>query len=128
MCLYNAGMRVATSGPIYVKFTADGNPPSCAPGDAKIILNDWIAKQQVLQPGESMDFFQQRGEAAQVYTEVRVDGVLGGCNKGAESGWSGSLHVETDVDALRHAPPGTSTSPHQSTSPSHPSSPAPSPH
>jgi hypothetical protein len=97
MCPYNAGIRVTTSGPIYVKFTADGNPPACAPGNAQIILNDWNAKQQV-QPGQSMDFYQQ------LYAEIRVDGVLGGCNKGAESGWSGSLHVETDNDALAHAP------------------------
>ena len=97
-------MQVSTSGPLYVRFTADGNPPSCAPGDAKIILNDWNAKEQVLQPGQSMDFFQQRKEAQQVSVEVRFDGVLGGCNKGAESGWSGSLHVETDSDALAHAP------------------------
>jgi hypothetical protein len=37
-----------------------------------------------------MDFFQQRKEAQLVYTEVGVDEVPGGCNKGAESGWAGN--------------------------------------
>ena len=30
--------------------------------------------------------------------EVQMDGVLGGCNKGAMSGWSGTLEVPTNVD------------------------------
>ncbi|MDT5399655.1 MAG: hypothetical protein QOK33_2886 [Mycobacterium sp.] len=32
-----------------------------------------------------------------------MDGVLGGCNTGSMSGWSGTLHVETDADAANGA-------------------------
>jgi hypothetical protein len=111
-CPGNAGMRVHTTGPLYVKFTADGNPPACAPGDATIVLNDWNAKEAVLQPGQSLDFAQMRNEAEDVYTEVRMAGVLGGCNTGSMSGWSGNLHVETDNDALRHLPHQSPLAPH----------------
>lgn len=103
-CPYQAGMQVHTTGPLYVKFIADGNPPSCAPGDATIVLNDWNAKEAVLQPGQSLDFAQMRNEPQDVYTEVRMAGVIGGCNTGSMSGWSGTLHVETDNDALRYLP------------------------
>lgn len=102
-CFQNAGIRVSTNGPLYVKFTADGNPPACAPGDATILLNDWRAKDAVLQPGESIDFAQMR-DRQDVYIEVQMAGVLGGCNTGSMSGWSGNLHVETDNDALRYLP------------------------
>ena len=95
-----------TQGPLYMKFTADTNPPACAPGEATFILNDWRARTQVLQPGDSFDFYQMRTEPEQVYVEVQMKGVLGGCNTGSMSGWSGTLHVETDGDALRHAPAG----------------------
>lgn len=103
-CFQNAGVRVSTSGPLYVKFTADGHPPACAPGDATIVLNDWNAKEAVLQPGESVDFAQMRQEPQDVYVEVQMNGVLGGCNTRSMSGWSGNLHVETDNDALRYLP------------------------
>lgn len=111
-CPQNAGMQVHTTGPLYVQFTADGNPPSCAPGDATIVLNDWHAKDAVLQPGQSISFAENRNGPADVYTEVQMAGVLGGCNTGAMSGWSGTLHVETDNDALRHLPHQVPLMPH----------------
>jgi hypothetical protein len=37
--------------------------------------------------------------------EVQMDGVLGGCNTGSMSGWSGTLHVETYDDARNGATP-----------------------
>jgi hypothetical protein len=36
-----------------------------------------------------------------------VDGVLGGCNTGSMSGWSGNLHIDTENDAEKVMNPGT---------------------
>ncbi|QZA07520.1 hypothetical protein K3U94_21765 [Mycolicibacter heraklionensis] len=101
-CLGHPGIVVHTNGPLYAKFTADGNPPSCAPGDAAILFNDWPGNHAVVQPGESVELAQNRGDSEDVYVEVQMTGVLGGCNTGAMSGWSGNLHVETDDDAARY--------------------------
>jgi hypothetical protein len=94
---------VTTTGPVYAKFTADGNPPSCAPGDAAIYFNDFQVNRATLQPGESLDASQMR-RAETVAVEVQVSGVLGGCNTGPMSGWSGTLYVATDADALPYLP------------------------
>jgi hypothetical protein len=102
-CIYKKGVDVTTTGPVYAKFTADGNPPSCAPGDAAIYFNNFQVNRATLQPGESLDASQMR-RAETVAVEVQVSGVLGGCNTGSMSGWSGTLYVATDADALPYLP------------------------
>ena len=38
-CSPQPSVNVATKGPLFVTFTADGNPPSCAPGKARIFID-----------------------------------------------------------------------------------------
>lgn len=98
-CSPRQGMTVKTSGPLFVTYTADGNPPSCAPGKARIFIdgNEWGSA--VVQPGQDDGGYYIDVTPASHAVEVQMDGVLGGCNTGAMSGWSGTLHVETDDDA-----------------------------
>jgi hypothetical protein len=103
-CIYKKGFEVATTGPLYAKFTADGNPPSCAPGDVAIFFNDWQVSRGTLQPGETLVGSQMRDADPSVSVDVQVTGVLGGCNTGSMSGWSGTLYVATDADALPYVP------------------------
>jgi hypothetical protein len=107
-CSPRQGLSVTTSGGTFlVTFTADGNPPSCAPGLAKIYIDGRQWGSARLDPGQST------GRDAIVATpgthqvEVQMDGVLGGCNTGAMSGWSGNLHVDTDNDARAIMNPGS---------------------
>jgi hypothetical protein len=104
-CPPRDGLSVTTSGPMIIRFTADGNPPECAPGVAQIYVDGRLANRTKLEPGMSLarDYSRLPGTHQ---VEIQMDGVLGGCNTGAMSGWSGSLHVETDGDALRDLPAG----------------------
>jgi hypothetical protein len=100
-CSPRQGLSVTTSGGTFlVTFTADGNPPSCAPGLAKVYVDgrQWGSPVR-LEPGQSTGHDAIVATAGTHQVEVQMDGVLGGCNTGAMSGWSGNLHVDTDNDA-----------------------------
>ena len=94
-------MSVTSTGPIIVKFTADGNPPNCAPGRAQIYIDNELRQQQVLEPGGTVERFWGTapgtdnvfpGTAPRTYdVEIQVNGIAGGCNTGSISGWSGPL-------------------------------------
>jgi hypothetical protein len=98
------------SGDLVSTFTADGNPPSCAPGHVTIYIDGRPASDQTLDPGSSLSDFRSNTpgtikiEPGIHRVEVGVEGIVGGCNTGSMSGWSGSLHVETDGDAQRDLP------------------------
>lgn len=102
-CSPKAGMTAYTNGPLFVTYTADGNPPSCAPGMARIFIdgNEWGSA--VVQPGQNDGGYYMDVAPGSHLVEVQMDGVLGGCNTGSMSGWSGTLHVETYDDALNGA-------------------------
>jgi hypothetical protein len=100
-CPPRQGLSVTTSGGTFlVTFTADGNPPSCAPGLAKIYIDgrQWDSPVR-LDPGQSTHHNAISATPGTHQVEVQMDGVLGGCNTGSMSGWSGNLHVDTDNDA-----------------------------
>jgi hypothetical protein len=100
-CAPRQGLSVTTSGGTFlVTFTADGNPPSCAPGLAKIYIDghQWGSPAR-LDPGQSTGHDAIVATPGTHQVEVQMDGVLGGCNTGSMSGWSGNLHVDTDNDA-----------------------------
>lgn len=98
-CPPRSGLNVSTTGNLFVTFTADPNPPACAAGKARIFVdgNEWGSA--IVQPGgNDGGYFIPTTPGAHL-VEVQMDGVLGGCNTGAMSGWSGTLRVETDKDA-----------------------------
>lgn len=102
-CSPKQGLSVTTAGPLYAVFTADGNPPSCAPGVAAIFFGDKMVNRTQLEPGQTLAA--GRDLAPGTYqVDVQMSGVLGGCNTGSMSGWSGTLSVETDDDAVRDQP------------------------
>ena len=108
-CSPRQGLSVTTStGTFLVTFTADGNPPSCAPGLAKIYIDgrQWASPARV-DPGQSTAHDAIAAIPGTHQVEVQMDGVLGGCNTGSMSGWSGNLHVDTDNDAREIMNPGT---------------------
>lgn len=102
-CAPSAGLSITTAGPLYASFTADGTPPACAPGLASIWFNDEPVKGAKLEPGETVEAGKDMAPGT-YYVNVHVEGVLGGCNTGAMSGWSGTLKVETEGDAVRDHP------------------------
>jgi hypothetical protein len=104
-CPPRQGMTAYTNGPLFVAFTADGNPPACAPGRARIFLDGKEWGSAVVQPGQNDRGYFIQATPGSHLVEVQMDGVQGGCNTGSMSGWSGTLHVETDQDALNGATP-----------------------
>ena len=102
-CSPQPGMNVSTSGPLFVTFTADGNPPSCAPGNARIFIDGREWGSAVVWPAQNDGGYFIQTAPGDHTVAVQMDGVLGGCNTGAMSGWSGTLHVETGQDAQNGA-------------------------
>jgi hypothetical protein len=102
-CSPQPSVNVATKGPLFVTFTADGNPPSCAPGKARIFIDGGEWGSAVLQPGQNDGGYYIDTSPGAHKVSVQMDGVLGGCNTGSMSGWSGTLHAETNADAANGA-------------------------
>lgn len=97
-CTPRQGIQVGGSGtPYFIRFTAD--PHACAPGEVHIFVDGAeVGHSQVAQGVPAQFFRVPHGPGNNHTVDVRMDGVLGGCNKGAMSGWSGTLEVQTDVD------------------------------
>lgn len=104
-CPVRDGMTAYTNGPLFVTFTADTNPPSCAPGKARIFIDGSEWGSAVVWPGQNDGGYYMDVAPGSHLIEVQMDGVLGGCNTGSMSGWTGTLHVETYEDALNGATP-----------------------
>jgi hypothetical protein len=95
-----------TSGLDVVWFTADPNPPACAPGLVTLYADgNPVGPSEPVQPGGETVHHQVQLSPGTHSFEAQVMGTLGGCNTGAMSGWSGTIHVSTGV--------GTSTTPDQ---------------
>jgi hypothetical protein len=92
-CAPRQGITVETNGPLFVTFT--GDPSACAPGKARIFVDGKQRGSAVVQPGQGDGGYHLNVAPGSHLVEVQMDGVLGGCNTGAMSGWSGNLHVET---------------------------------
>ncbi|WP_231639621.1 hypothetical protein [Mycobacterium sp. Marseille-P9652] len=99
-CTPRAGMQVGGSGtPYLITFTAD--PSACAPGMVHIFVDGVEQGHSEAGPGMPAHFFRvAHGPGNDHTVDVQLDGVLGGCNKGSMSGWSGTLKVQTDVEGL----------------------------
>jgi hypothetical protein len=97
-------MQLHTTGPLFLTYTADGNPPSCAPGKVHIYINNMERfDPAVVQPGQNDGGNFLNVTQGNYFIDVEMEGVLGGCNTGSMSGWSGTLHAETNEDALNGA-------------------------
>jgi hypothetical protein len=94
-CTPRQGVTVYSNGPVFASFTADGPPAACAPGNARIFADGKEQGSAVVQPGQNDGGYHFNVSPGDHLVEVQMDGVLGGCNTGAMSGWSGNLHVET---------------------------------
>jgi hypothetical protein len=94
-CAPRPGISVGDSStPYYVRFTAD--PNACAPGMVRVFVdNNEAGHTEVLQ-GVPAQFFKVQHRPGSHTVAVQMDGVLGGCNTGAMSGWSGTLEVQTN--------------------------------
>ncbi len=98
-CPTRQGISVGPSStPYYVKFTAD--PNACAPGLARIFVDNDEASHSEVLLGTPAQFFNIKHSPGPHMIEVQMDGVLGGCNTGSMSGWSGTLEVQTDRPAF----------------------------
>lgn len=83
-----------SSTPYYVRFTAD--PNACAPGLARIFVDNTEDSHSEVRLGVPAQFFKIQHGPGSHTVAVQMDGVLGGCNTGAMSGWSGTLEVQTN--------------------------------
>jgi|GraSoiStandDraft_46_1057282.scaffolds.fasta_scaffold264288_1 hypothetical protein len=97
-CTPRQGITVGGSAtPYYVRFTGDSS--ACAPGMVHIFVDGLEKGHSQVEPGQPAQFFNiQHGPGNSHTVDAQMGGVLGGCNTGAMSGWSGTLEVETDVD------------------------------
>jgi hypothetical protein len=107
-CTPRQGATITSSGPsLLIEFIADPNPPACAPAEATVYLDGAADGQYLVQVPHP----QNVGEPAfwdghhdmkpgTHQVDIQMTGVVGGCNTGSMSGWSGTLRVETDADAL----------------------------
>ena len=94
-CTPRQGVNVYSTGPVFALFTADGPPAACAPGNARIFIDGRQKANAVVQPGQDDGGHHFNVSKGEHLVEVQMDGVPGGCNTGSMSGWSGTLHVET---------------------------------
>ena len=97
-CPVRHGLTVRTTGPLYVSFT--GDPTACAAGKARVFVDGREWGGAIVQPGGNDGGYYSATSAGIHNVEIQMDGVVGGCNTGSMSGWSGDLHVETNEDAL----------------------------
>jgi hypothetical protein len=83
-----------------VSFTADSNPPACAPASITMFGDGQpLGPAQVIWPGQTTESQVRPINYPGTHTfAVTAKGVLGGCNTGSMSGWSGTIHVETLQD------------------------------
>jgi hypothetical protein len=94
-CAPRQGFNVYSNGPLTATFTADGPPTACAPGKIRLFVDGKELGSDVVQPGQTVGGKQFTVSKGDHLVEAQMDGVLGGCNTGSMSGWSGTLHVET---------------------------------
>ena len=79
-----------------VWFSADPNPPACAAGLVTLYVDGNPAgPAELVQPGGQTKEHQVRLPPGTHSFDAQMAGSLGGCNTGAMSGWSGTIHVKT---------------------------------
>ncbi len=109
-CAPRDGVSVTTTEPrVIISFVADPNPPACAPGLVTFYVDGQPDRPSRVDPGQTVWLVRPNVAPGTHVIEAQMTGVLGGCNTGAMSGWSGTLNVETDADAANDkSAPGAS--------------------
>jgi hypothetical protein len=112
-CPATGKFAVPADGPLFVSFS--GDPGACADINEHIYVNGVAFGPAQVGPGTTdQGYHVNKSDVpgwpdGKYHIEVRADGVLGGCNTGSMSGWSGTLHVEVGDDAQGPAPAGKTT-------------------
>jgi hypothetical protein len=109
-CEPRDGVSVTNTQPrMIINFVADPNPPACAPGLVTFYVDGQPDRPSRVDPGQTAWLVKPNMPPGTHQVDAQMTGVLGGCNTGAMSGWSGTLNVETDADATNDkSAPGAS--------------------
>ena len=102
-CTPRGGMSVVTgedTTSAAVSFSADPNPPACAPALVTLYADgNALGPAELVQPGGQTDSHEVPVSQGTHLFEAQLTGTPGGCNTGAMSGWSGTIHVSTSQSA-----------------------------
>lgn len=100
-CPGRRGAFVTTDGPVFFEFRST-DPRACGPVTVYTYVDGNSWGQNVVQPGGNDGGYFTELSPGRHYIEVAADarGVRGGCNQGIMSGWAGTLHIESNADAL----------------------------
>jgi hypothetical protein len=94
-CPARPGFSVTTpGGPIRITFRTDDPPAMCSTIVAQIWLDDIPGESSPMIPGQNLDWTMVPTPGTH-QVGVQASGLMGGCNTGSISGWSGQLRVET---------------------------------
>ncbi|MDT5091484.1 MAG: hypothetical protein QOH60_847 [Mycobacterium sp.] len=102
-CMADGKVAVPANGDLFIEFR--GDPKACADIIGHISVNGVEFGSGQTGPGRNNFAFYVNGADVpswpdnQYHIAMRADGVPGGCNTGAMSGWAGILHIETGSDA-----------------------------
>ncbi len=102
-CPVQRSVTATTQGPLFFQFDAFSAPTACAPALVHWFIdgNEW-GSNRVDVGGNDGGYYADVSPGSHVLA-VQLDGLEGGCNTGAMSGWGGTMHVETDADAKNGA-------------------------
>ena len=102
-CTPRGGMSVVTgkdTTSAAVSFSADPNPPACAPALVTLYADgNALGPAELVQPGGQTGSHEVPVNEGTHLFEAQLTGTPGGCNTGAMSGWSGTIHVSTSQSA-----------------------------
>lgn len=98
ICGQSGGFNVETDGPLFVEFQANANHCSDMIAHIAVDGNEWGAGR--VGPGQRDGGYFIEVSPGVHNILVFAEGIEGGCNTGFVSAWGGTLHVETNDDAL----------------------------
>jgi hypothetical protein len=112
-CTPRGGMSVDTgqdTTDAAVSFSADPNPPACAPALVTLYADGQpLGGAELVQPGNQTSSHQVPVSPGKHVFEAQLTGSPGGCNTGSMSGWSGTIHVNTEQTSGPQQPSGAQT-------------------
>ena len=112
-CTPRGGMSVDTAKDTTdaaVSFSADPNPPACAPAEVTLYADGQpLGQPELVQPGGQTSSHQVPVSPGNHLFEAQLTGAPGGCNTGSMSGWSGTIHVNTSTGNSQAPPAQQST-------------------
>jgi hypothetical protein len=98
LCTPIPTVTIETTGPLFVEFEASKD--HCADMIAHIFLDGREWGSNVVGPGQRDGGYFIMTTPGLHSIGVQAEGIEGGCNHGAVSGWAGRIHVESNEGAL----------------------------